>query len=65
MFLLKKKKVFRLSTRSNNSDKIPISGEYIFDPEILAMLFDARPATQVPFINGTLKSYSKIQGGLG
>lgn len=57
-----KKNVYRLSTRSNKSDKIPISDEYIFDPEILAMLFDARPATQVPFINGTLKSYSKIQG---
>jgi len=58
-----KKKVFRLSTRSNNSDKIPISGEYIFDPEILAMLFDARPATQVPFINSTLKSYIEYQRG--
>ena len=56
----KKKNVFRLSTRSNSSDKIPISDEYIFDPEILAMLFDARPATQVPFINGTLKSYNEM-----
>ncbi|WP_314422942.1 ATP-binding protein [Rothia mucilaginosa] len=55
-----KKNVFRLSTRSNSSDKIPISDEYIFDPEILAMLFDARPATQVPFINGTLKSYNEM-----
>ena len=57
-----KKNVYRLSTRSNKSDKIPISDEYIFDPEILAMLFDARPATQVPFINGTLKSYNEKQG---
>lgn len=57
-----KKNVYRLSTRSNKSDKIPISGEYIFDPEILAMLFDARPATQVPFINGTLKSYNEMNG---
>ncbi len=26
------------------------------------MLFDARPATQVPFINGTLKSYIEMSG---
>ena len=50
------KNVYRLSTRSNKSDKIPVSDEYIFDPEILAMLFDAHPATQVPFINSALKS---------
>ncbi len=57
-----KKTVRRLSTRSNKSDKIPINDEYIFDPEILSMLFDARPATQVPFINSTLKSYNEKQG---
>lgn len=56
------KRVYRLSTRSNNSNKIPISDEYIFDPETLSMLFDARPATQVPFINSTLKSYNENKG---
>lgn len=58
-----KKNVCHLSTRSNNSEKITISEDYIFDPEILAMLFDARPATQIPFINNTLKSYNEYQKG--
>lgn len=58
----KYKTVYRLSTRSNSSDKIPINDEYIFDSEILSMLFDARPATQVPFINSTLKFYNEKQG---
>lgn len=59
------KTVYRLSTRSNSSDKIPINDEYIFDSEILSMLFDARPATQVPFINSTLKSYNEKKGDWG
>lgn len=56
------KSVYRLSTRSDNSDKIPINDDNIFDPEILAMLFDARPATQVPFIKNTLSYYNKMKG---
>lgn len=56
-----KKSIYRLSTRSNESDRIPLSDDYIFDPEILSTLFDARPATQVPFIKNTLKYYSEMK----
>lgn len=56
-----KKTVRRLSTRSTNSERITISEDYIFDPEILSTLFDARPATQVPFIKNTLNFYNKMK----
>lgn len=56
-----KKTVCCLSTRSNSLDKITINDKYIFDSEVLSMLFDARPATQVPFIKNTLKSYNEMK----
>lgn len=60
-----KNRVFKLSTKSDSLERIPLSEDYLFDAEILSMLFDARPATQVPFINSTLKSYNENKGDWG
>ena len=59
----KYKKNFLINTRSEkDSDKLPIKKEYIFDPDILSILFDARPATQVPFLRNALRDYkTKVQ----
>lgn len=58
-----KRSVFKLSTRSrlDSSNRIPLNEDYLYDTEILSMLFDARPATQVPFIKNTLKYYDDMK----
>lgn len=54
------KKVFQINTRvEQQCNKIPIKKSYMFDPEILAILFDARPATQVPFLRNALRTYNE------
>lgn len=55
------KKVFDISTRSANGTKIPIKQEYLFDPDILAILFDATTATQVPFLRNAMKIWDEKQ----
>lgn len=53
--------VFNINTRVyDKSDMLPIKEEYILDPEILSILFDARPATQVPFLRQALRLYKEI-----
>lgn len=53
--------VFNINTRVNDkSDMLPIKEEYILDSEILSILFDARPATQVPFLRQALKLYKEV-----
>lgn len=42
------RKIIQINTR-NPVDKIDIKSNYLFDADILSILFDARPATQVPF----------------
>ncbi|WP_311445958.1 ATP-binding protein [uncultured Rothia sp.] len=59
------KSVFKLSTRSGSSQRIPLNEDYLFDAEILSMLFEARPATQIPFISSTLNHYSEKKGDWG
>ena len=59
---LENKSVYRLSTKSENYDRVPLGEGYLFDSEVLSVLFDARPATQVPFINSTLKYYNEMNG---
>ncbi len=51
------KKIFKPSTRKKDGDLIPVLEDYIFDADILSILFDARPATQVPFLRNAIKSY--------
>lgn len=53
------KGIFEINTRAPNVGmKLPVERKYLFDPDILAILFDARPATQVPFLRTALKTYN-------
>lgn len=53
------KQVFEINTRSDSAgQKLPIKKAYLFDPDILAILFDARPATQVPFLRNALRTFN-------
>ncbi|MBZ2038108.1 ATP-binding protein [Streptococcus sanguinis] len=53
------KKVFDINTRSQTSNKIPITSDYLFDPDILSILFGATIATQVPFLRKALKIWEE------
>ncbi|BDR57776.1 ATP-binding protein [Xylocopilactobacillus apicola] len=54
------KEIFEINTRNEKEGrKLPIKKDYLFDADILAILFDARPATQVPFIRNALREYKK------
>lgn len=54
------KRVFKINTRDElKGDKIPIKKEYLFDADILSILFDARPATQVPFLRNAMKVFNE------
>ncbi|BDR60956.1 ATP-binding protein [Lactobacillus xylocopicola] len=54
------KKIFEINTRNpNNEKKLPVKKDYLFDADILAVLFDARPATQVPFLRSSMRAFNK------
>lgn len=55
------KKAIHINTRKQMTEeaKLPVLKEYLFDADILAILFDARPATQVPFLRSALKIFSR------
>lgn len=53
------KKIFNINTRSPQ-DVIPVTKEYLFDADILSILFDAKPATQIPFLRNALHKYKRI-----
>ena len=55
------KAIFNISTRTDESDKIIITRKYLLDPDLLSILFDAKPGTQVPFLRSALKVYSDIK----
>lgn len=58
-------KIINLNTvEGNDGDKLKISNEYFYNPEILAILFSAKEQTQKPFIKRLLKrmAYAKEQG---
>lgn len=49
-----------INTRERKStDKISVTKEYLFDPDILSILFNATAATQVPFLRNALKYYNE------
>ncbi|WP_296773755.1 ATP-binding protein, partial [Varibaculum sp.] len=50
---------FDINTRIAMDKKFPVSKEYLFDPDILALLFDARPATQVPFLRTSINVFKR------
>lgn len=52
------KKIFNINTNNEkNTDKIPIDEKYLFDPDILAILFDAKPGVQKPFLDSALNEF--------
>lgn len=53
------KEIFEVSTGKRIGDKIPIKKEYLFNADILSILFDARAATQVPFLRKALKLWNE------
>lgn len=54
------KKVFNISTKDSDSEnRIPILKEYLLNADILAILFDAKPGTQVPFLRNALRTYNE------
>lgn len=53
------KKVFDIDTRNQTINKIPITSDYLFDPDILSILFGATIATQVPFLRKALKIWEE------
>lgn len=54
------KRIFEIDTRSAEAgQKMPIEQSYLFDPDIIVILFDARLATQVPFLRNALRTFNK------
>lgn len=61
------KRIFEIETNRKNKEsknKFPIKDEYLFNADILSILFDARPATQVPFLRKAINVWndSKFNG---
>lgn len=54
------RQVFEINTRdSSKCRRLPVESKYIFDADILSILFDARPATQVPFLRSAIREFNK------
>lgn len=54
-----KKEIFKINTGQDQMDKLPIKKEYLFKADILAILFDARAATQVPFLRKAINLWDE------
>lgn len=56
------KTIFEINTRNEDkSSKIPVKKEYLFDSDILSILFDARSAIQVPFLRSSIREFKEKQ----
>ena len=54
--------VININTKfPKKGNKLKVKKEYLFDPDILSILFDARPATQVPFLRTAIKRFNEIK----
>ena len=53
------KKIFNINTRGTETDKVPVTKEYLFDSGILSILFDAKPGTQVPFLASSIPLFNE------
>ncbi|WP_455445278.1 ATP-binding protein [Streptococcus salivarius] len=53
------KKVYEINTKNQTTNKLPITSDYLFDPDILSILFGATSATQVPFLRKSLKIWNE------
>lgn len=54
------KKVYNLSTKSDQADKIQLSSEDILTPELFFILASATEKTQQPFIKRMLRLYQRV-----
>ncbi len=55
------KNIYNIDTRTNSGEKIPITEKYLFDPDILSILFGASSATQVPFLRKALQIWDSYR----
>ncbi len=56
------KEIFEINTRNEAiGRKLPVMKKYLFDANILSILFDARPATQVPFLRKAINTWNEKQ----
>lgn len=54
------KKIFAINTgKKSGGQKLPILKDYILDADILSILFDAKPGTQVPFLRNAMRTYNE------
>jgi hypothetical protein len=53
------KELFDISTGKKVGRKIPIKKDYLFNADILSILFDARAATQVPFLRRAINLWNE------
>ena len=54
------KKVFNLTTRNNDGDKLPLSRDSLLDPELLSILADATEKTQKPFLRRSISLFRHV-----
>lgn len=57
------KKVYDLSTRNSDGDRLPISRDDLLDVELLAILADATEKTQKPFLRRAVDLYRHVVVG--
>lgn len=53
------KKVFEINTKNQTTTKLPITSDYLFDSDVLSILFGATSATQVPFLRKSLNIWKE------
>jgi len=58
------KHVYRLSTRTNDGDKIPLNDEGFLDIELLSILADATEKTQKPFLTRALRQHTNVMSSI-
>ncbi len=54
------KKVYKLSTRADNGDQIPIHQSFLEDVELWAIICEATEKTQKPFLSKSIDLYRKL-----
>lgn len=55
------KRVYKLSTRTDDGDKIPISHAFLEDIDMWAIICEATEKTQRPFLNRTISLYKRLR----
>jgi len=55
------KRIYILSTRNNDGDKIPISYSFLEDLDMWAIICEATEKTQRPFLNRTILLYKRLR----